>query len=55
MKYRDDLILDDEFLARALAATAGVEWAGLRERPGRGKNYWIEEARKLFRLDTKAV
>ncbi|WP_298019032.1 hypothetical protein [uncultured Parasphingopyxis sp.] len=48
MSYRQDLLLDNEAIARMLAATAGVEWTELRDYPGYGKNYWREQARRLF-------
>ncbi|MBC2777968.1 hypothetical protein [Parasphingopyxis marina] len=55
MQYRDNLMLDTEMLARALAATAGVEWSGLRDYPGYGKNYWRDKARRFFKLDAEAA
>ncbi|MGP1353610.1 MAG: hypothetical protein ACTS1Z_09825 [Parasphingopyxis sp.] len=53
MGKRENLTLDNEQLARALAASAGIEWASLRDYPGYGKNYWREKARNFFKLDTK--
>lgn len=55
MKPRENLTKDNEQLARALAATAGIEWASLRDYPGYGKNYWREKARSFFRLDKQAA
>ena len=48
MSHRRDLLLDTEAIAQTLAASAGIEWAKLRDYPGYGKNYWREQARRLF-------
>jgi hypothetical protein len=55
MKQHENLTMDNERLARALAATAGIEWASLRDYPGYGKNYWREKARNFFKLDPRAA
>jgi|GEM_PF-5973996 len=55
MNQRENLTMDNEQLARALAATAGIEWASLRNYPGYGKNYWRNKARNFFKLDTRAI
>lgn len=55
MKQRENLTMDNEQLARALAATAGIEWASLRDYPGYGKNYWRGKARSFFKLDMRAA
>lgn len=55
MERRDNLTMDNEQLARTLAATAGIEWASLRDYPGYGKNYWREKARNLFRLGARTA
>ena len=51
MKQRENLTMDNERLAKALAATAGIEWTSLRDYPGYGKNYWREKARSFFKLE----
>jgi hypothetical protein len=51
MRRHENLTMDNEKLARALAATAGIEWASLRDYPGYGKNYWRDKARRFFKLD----
>ncbi|MEM8695257.1 MAG: hypothetical protein AAGE05_04460 [Pseudomonadota bacterium] len=51
MKRHENPAIDNERLARMLAATAGVDWTSLPDYPGYGKNYWREKARKLFGLD----
>jgi len=55
MSQRENLTMDNEQLARALAATAGIKWASLRNYPGYGKNYWRNKARNFFKLDTRAI
>jgi len=55
MGKREDLTMDNERLARALAAAASVEWSGLRDYPGYRKNYWREKARNFFGLDKRVV
>ncbi|MGJ8537683.1 MAG: hypothetical protein ACSHW2_11060 [Parasphingopyxis sp.] len=55
MKQRENLTMDNEQLARMLAATAGIEWASLRDYPGYGKNYWREKARNFFKLGVHAA
>lgn len=51
MRHRENLTKDNEKLARALAATAGIEWGSLRDYPGYGKNYWRSKARSFFKLN----
>lgn len=55
MEKVENLTRDNERLARALAATAGIEWSSLRDYPGYGKNYWREKARKFFKLDNDTL
>lgn len=55
MRQRENLTKDNEHLARILAATAGVEWASLRDHPGYGKNYWRGKARRFFKLALHTV
>ena len=55
MRQRENLTKDNEQLARALAASAGIEWASLRDYPGYGKNYWRGKARRFFKLDLKTA
>ncbi|WP_299328159.1 hypothetical protein [Parasphingopyxis sp.] len=55
MHKREDLTMDNERLARALAAAAGIEWSSLPDYPGYGKNHWREKARNFFKLDKKVA